>query len=197
MSANEFKDQEGVKPEWFSLVETDTRIPKNPRDRGIRVMALAGPLLLISAGLLFAQTTEGQNASATVDSSILASVKPGTSELARSSAGDVGVATDSVATSSASTNVSQSSSSTPVADRSQTAPSSTRDAVKPAVSTMVNPSTAVNTISPTATTQGFAPPAAGVSQASGDDDEEFEGNGEHDDDEDSYEHEDDDEGDDD
>jgi hypothetical protein len=196
MSANEFKDQEGVKPEWFSLVENDTRIPKNPRDRGIRVMALAGPLLLISAGLLFAQTTEGQNASATVDSSILASVKPGTSELARSSAGDVGVTTDSVGTSSAGMNISQSSSSTSLADRSQIAPSPTRNAVKPAVSTMVNPSTSVNTISPTATTQGFAPPAAGVSQASGDDDEEFEGNGEHDD-EDSYEHEDDDEGDDD
>lgn len=84
MSEHDFKGNQSGKPEWFSLVEADTRIQHNPRDRGFRIMALAGPLLLISTGLLFAQTNEGHNATAIESSAVSAPAKPGTNELASS-----------------------------------------------------------------------------------------------------------------
>ncbi|MBC7462997.1 MAG: hypothetical protein H7227_01905 [Actinobacteria bacterium] len=93
MSAPDFAGTESHKPEWFSLIDADPRIQHHPRNRRIRVIALAGPLLLISTGLLFAQASESQNASAKESSSISATVTSGNSELASSQA----VVIDSVA----------------------------------------------------------------------------------------------------
>ncbi len=200
MSANEFKGQEGQTPEWFSLVESDTRIQKNRRDRGIRVMALAGPLLLISAGLLFAQTNEGQNASATDNTSIAAPATSGNSEIASSASADAGVATNPVATGSSDSSGSTPATATSAASGEGTvsasngsaaphvAPSHSQESVKPA-----KPGATISTPS---TTPGFTPPVATAPQSSSDDDS-VQGSSGHGEDDDAYEHGDSEEGDDD
>ena len=47
---------ENSKPEWFQMADADP-IPANPKSKkGIRMMALATPLLVLGAGLVYAQT---------------------------------------------------------------------------------------------------------------------------------------------
>ena len=54
MSAKDFEGPGLSKPEWFSIVEADTRVKHTSGDHGsFRVLALAGLLLLTSTGLLF------------------------------------------------------------------------------------------------------------------------------------------------
>lgn len=146
MSANQFEGPEAEKPEWFSIVEADTRVRHNVRDRRFRLMALAGPLLLISTGLLFAQASGSHNASATEGPSVSSTIASGSTELATST--DIGVATNAVAINPPIAQVAQSVSS-PVA-----------------VPTVTNKETAA-----IAQGQGFVPPIPAVSPSSSTDDD--------------------------
>ena len=137
MSADKFTNPEGSKPEWFSLVEADTRVQRNPRDRGIRVMALAAPLLLVSAGLLFAQSNGGQNAVATESTSISspATNQVGPDPVTTASEGSSSLAVSSVNSNSAT------------------------------VSTTRQPATTNNKVASPAIGQEFVPPAPRLSPA--------------------------------
>ena len=46
------------KPEWFQLADGDAILPRPKSKRAVRIMALATPLLVLGAGLVFAQTQE-------------------------------------------------------------------------------------------------------------------------------------------
>ena len=46
------------KPEWFQLADGDVIPPRPKSKRAVRIMALATPLLVLGAGLVFAQTQE-------------------------------------------------------------------------------------------------------------------------------------------
>ena len=55
---------ENSKPEWFHMADADP-IPSKPKSKkGIRMMALATPLLILGAGLAYAQTQDTSPAEA-------------------------------------------------------------------------------------------------------------------------------------
>lgn len=56
------------KPEWFQMAEADGVEPKPKRKRIVRIMALSTPLLVLGAGLVFAQSQESPSAVASVSS---------------------------------------------------------------------------------------------------------------------------------
>lgn len=53
---------ENSKPEWFQMAEEDAFQPKPKSKRVVRIMALATPLLVLGAGLVFAQTQNSPTA---------------------------------------------------------------------------------------------------------------------------------------
>jgi cytoskeletal protein RodZ len=53
---------ENSKPEWFQMTETDVFPPRSKGKRAVRIMALATPLLVLGAGLVFAQTQDSPTA---------------------------------------------------------------------------------------------------------------------------------------
>ena len=53
---------ENSKPEWFQLADGDAILPRPRSKRAVRIMALATPLLVLGAGLVFAQTQESPSA---------------------------------------------------------------------------------------------------------------------------------------
>ena len=53
---------ENSKPEWFQMTDADTIPPQAKGKRAIRIMALATPLLVLGAGLVFAQTQDSPTA---------------------------------------------------------------------------------------------------------------------------------------
>lgn len=150
MSANQFEGSEANKPEWFSIIEADSRVRHNVRDRRFRLMALAGPLLLISIGLLFAQTTGAHNASATESQSVSSTIASGSTELAISTSTDVGVATNTAAIKSSLAEVAQ----------SVTSPAAAPTVTKNEIATLSHG-------------QGFVPPTPAVSPSSSTDDDSF------------------------
>lgn len=60
---------ENSKPEWFHMAEADDTPPRPRGKRVIRIMALAIPLLVLGAGLVFAQTQDTPNAVASAATS--------------------------------------------------------------------------------------------------------------------------------
>jgi len=67
---------ENSKPEWFQMAEEDGFAPKSTRKRAIRIMALATPLLVLGAGIVYAQTQNSSPASATSTASAAAAASP-------------------------------------------------------------------------------------------------------------------------
>lgn len=53
---------ENSKPEWFQMADADATPPQPRSKRVIRIMALATPLLVLGAGLVFAQTQDSPTA---------------------------------------------------------------------------------------------------------------------------------------
>lgn len=51
-------------PEWFQLAKADAFEPKPKNKRVLRAMALATPLFVLGAGMVFAQTQDSPTASA-------------------------------------------------------------------------------------------------------------------------------------
>ncbi len=108
---------ENSKPEWFQMAEADA-VPATPKSkRGIRLMALATPLLVLGAGLSYAQTQGTSPADA------------GTT--AQAAANPIAIA--STATTAASTPVA----STPSASESSAPNSSSHESSKPASTTVL------------------------------------------------------------
>lgn len=53
---------ENSKPEWFQMADADDIALQSKSKRVIRIMALATPLLVLGAGLVFAQTQDSPSA---------------------------------------------------------------------------------------------------------------------------------------
>ena len=53
---------ENSKPEWFQMAEADVLPPQSRGKRAVRIMALATPLLVLEAALVFAQTQDSPTA---------------------------------------------------------------------------------------------------------------------------------------
>lgn len=53
---------ENSTPEWFQMAQADAFEPKPKSKRVVRIMALATPLLVLGAGLVFAQTQDSPTA---------------------------------------------------------------------------------------------------------------------------------------
>jgi len=64
------------KPEWFQLADADTPAPKLKGKRAVRIMALATPLLVLGAGLVFAQTQDSPTAVASAATSTASTTDP-------------------------------------------------------------------------------------------------------------------------
>ncbi len=69
---------ENSKPEWFQLSQSDAFEPKPARKRALRVMALATPLLVLGAGLVYAQSQNSPVAVATALPQSSAAAAPST-----------------------------------------------------------------------------------------------------------------------
>lgn len=61
---------ENSKPEWFQMSEADGFGPEPRSKRVVRIMALATPLLVLGAGLVFAQTQDSPTAVASASTSL-------------------------------------------------------------------------------------------------------------------------------
>lgn len=61
---------ENSKPEWFQMSEADGFGPEPRGKRVVRIMALATPLLVLGAGLVFAQTQDSPTAVASASTSL-------------------------------------------------------------------------------------------------------------------------------
>lgn len=72
---------ENSKPEWFQMADADVTPPRTKSKRVIRIMALATPLLVLGAGLVFAQTQGSPTAvaSAAATTAALTAATPATS----------------------------------------------------------------------------------------------------------------------
>ena len=149
---------ENSKPEWFQMADADP-MPATPKSkRGIRMMALATPLLVLGAGLAYAQTQGTSPADA------------GTT--AQAAANPIAIAsTASVATPTtpvASTPVA----STPAAPESSAPKASSHDASTPAATTvLVSDATSAPTpITPIAPATTITKPGLTMPTGGGDDD---------------------------
>ncbi len=68
---------ENSKPEWFQMTEAEVFPPQSKGKRAIRIMALTTPILVLGAGLVFAQTQGSPTAVASaVTSPTAAAVDP-------------------------------------------------------------------------------------------------------------------------
>lgn len=65
---------ENSKPEWFHMAENDAFEPKPKSKRIMRIMALTTPLLVLGAGLVFAQTQDSSPAVASAGTSAVSTV---------------------------------------------------------------------------------------------------------------------------
>lgn len=129
---------ENSKPEWFQMAEADA-IPTTPKSRkGIRLMALATPLLVLGVGLAYAQTQGTSPADA------------GTT--AQAAANPISIASSSTAP------VSTPAASTPVASTSSTSEVSAPKASSRETSTSTSTTILVSQTSSTPTP--VTPPAA-------------------------------------
>lgn len=72
---------ENSKPEWFQMAEADVFPPQSRGKRVVRIMALATPLLVLGAGLVFAQTQDSPTA---VASAVTSAATPTTDPIALS-----------------------------------------------------------------------------------------------------------------
>ena len=71
---------ENSKPEWFQMSEADAFEPKPASKKVLRIMALATPLFVLGAGLVFAQSQSSPSAlassAAAVQTSAVAAARP-------------------------------------------------------------------------------------------------------------------------
>jgi len=67
---------ENSKPEWFQMAQADAFEPKPKSKRVVRIMALATPLLVLGAGLVFAQTQDSPTAVASSSTSAVSTTDP-------------------------------------------------------------------------------------------------------------------------
>lgn len=72
---------ENSKPEWFQMAEADVFPPQSRGKRAVRIMALATPLFVLGAGLVFAQTQDSPTA---VASAVTSAATPTTNPIALS-----------------------------------------------------------------------------------------------------------------
>lgn len=72
---------EHSKPEWFQMADADAIPPRPTGKRVVRIMALATPLLVLGAGLVFAQTQDSPTA---VASAVTSAATPTTDAIALS-----------------------------------------------------------------------------------------------------------------
>jgi hypothetical protein len=75
---------ENSKPEWFQMADADATPPQPKSRRVIRIMALATPLLVLGAGLVFAQTQESPIAVASAATAATTATPATTDATARS-----------------------------------------------------------------------------------------------------------------
>lgn len=110
-------EAEDSTPEWFKMAQADGFEPKPKSKRVLRIMALATPLFVLGAGLVFAQTQDSPTA---VASGVSSTASVSTS--ATPSADPISLSTPAPTSSAPSTavQVSQASSVTPSARASIT-----------------------------------------------------------------------------
>jgi hypothetical protein len=109
---------ENSKPEWFQMADADATPPRPKGKRAIRIMALASPLLVLGAGLVFAQTQDSPTALASA-MEVPATTSPSPTTVSTPTTTSTPV-----------------SSSAPVSQPSPTAQSSSITIKKPAIATM-------------------------------------------------------------
>ena len=87
---------ENSKPEWFQMSEADAFEPKPASKKVLRIMALATPLFVLGAGLVFAQSQSSPSAlassAAAVQTSAVAAATPASSPIRISRVASVGPA---------------------------------------------------------------------------------------------------------
>lgn len=112
---------ENSKPEWFQMTQADAFEPKPKSKRVVRIMALATPLFVLGAGMVFAQTQDSPTAQAS-SSTTAVSTPAATDPISLSSApvATTPSAAPVSATASNAVQISQASSTTPSAKASIT-----------------------------------------------------------------------------
>jgi hypothetical protein len=74
---------ENSKPEWFQMAQADAFEPKPASKKVLKIMALATPLFVLGAGLVFAQSQNSPSAVATaLPTSSVATAAPTTQKAA-------------------------------------------------------------------------------------------------------------------
>lgn len=63
---------EETTPEWFQMAQADGYAPKPKKNRVLRAAALASPLFVLGAGLVFAQTQDTPTAVASASTTVAA-----------------------------------------------------------------------------------------------------------------------------
>ncbi len=135
---------ENSKPEWFQMADADA-IPAAPKSRkGIRLMALATPLLVLGAGLAYAQTQgtspadAGTTAQAAANPIAIASTSAATTPAASTPVASAPSTSEASApkttsheSSSASTVLVSQTSSTPISQVAPIAPAAPTTITKP------------------------------------------------------------------
>lgn len=126
---------ENSKPEWFQMAEADVFPPQSRGKRVVRVMALATPLLVLGAGLVFAQTQDSPTA---VASAVTSPATPTSDPIALSTTPAVASAPASTpASAPASTPVTPSATKTiQVSQSNSTTQSSAITIKKPGIATL-------------------------------------------------------------
>lgn len=108
-------------PEWFQMAQADGFEPKPTSKRMMRIMALATPLFVLGAGLVFAQTQDSPTAVASgLGSTVSTSATPSADPISLSTTPSATAPVTTTAATSNAVAISQASSVTPSAKASIT-----------------------------------------------------------------------------